>query len=100
MRALLEGHRGGALELQPLMGGFALLARLPFAAFALVGSGSELLVYRLGALPCVAAAALLGLACSRLTEGRSPAARLRFAAPGLLNPPTAPALGAGPPAAD
>jgi hypothetical protein len=86
MRALLEGHLGRALELQPLMGGFALLARLPFAAFALVGSGSELLVYRLGALPCVAAAALLGLACW-----------LCFAALCILNPPIAAALGAGHP---
>ena len=97
MRALLEGHLGRALELQPLMGGFALLARLPFAALALLGNGSELLVYRLGALPCVAAAALLGLACWRLTGGRSPAARLCFAALCILNPPIAAALGAGHP---
>jgi hypothetical protein len=97
IRALLEGHLGRAIELQPLMGGFAVLARLPFAALALVGSGSELFVYRLGALPCVAAASLLGIACWRLTDGRSPAVRLCFAALCILNPPIAVALGAGHP---
>src|SRR2546422_956187 len=94
MRALLEGHLGRALELQPLMGGFALVARLPFAALALVGSGSELLVYRLGALPCVAAAAPLGRAWGPLGGGRARGARFCLAALGILPPPIAAALGA------
>jgi hypothetical protein len=61
--ALAGGHVLRALTVhpQPLMGPFAILARAPFVAVGhLLGAGS-LASYRIGAIPCLAAAGLLGV---------------------------------------
>src|SRR5437870_8143913 len=63
--ALLHGDLHRALASQPIMGAFAVLVRLPFAALAKALGGGELAVYRLGSLPCLLALGLLGLALAR-----------------------------------
>src|SRR5438270_2503578 len=65
--ALAGGHVLRALTVhpQPLMGPIAILARTPFvAAGHLFGAGS-LASYRLGAIPCLIAAGLLGVVLLR-----------------------------------
>src|SRR5947209_10731263 len=65
--ALAGGHvlRSLTVHPQPLMGPIAILARAPFVgAGHLVGAGS-LAGYRLGAIPCLVAAGLLGVVLLR-----------------------------------
>jgi len=56
INALARLDVGGFLQAAPLMGPVSLIVRAPFAALA---GGDQLLAYRLGALPCVAAMAVL-----------------------------------------
>jgi hypothetical protein len=88
--ALLRGDVGKALDLQPLMGSFSILLRLPFAALAQLGDGGISLVYRFGAFPCVFAGGLLGLFVARemRRRGQSVLARLALVAVFVLNPMT------------
>jgi hypothetical protein len=65
--ALLGGHLHAFLAGQPAMGPLSLYLRFPFAALA--GSGA-LDAYRWGALPCVAAVALLGVWLARIARSR------------------------------
>lgn len=67
IRALLRGDVGGFFAVQPLMGSFSILLRVPFAALA-GPDASDMTLYRLGVFPCVAAAGLLGL---WLAQGRA-----------------------------
>jgi hypothetical protein len=60
VEALVHGHFIQFLQLAPLYGG-SLLARAPFALLPGLWGGGELAVYRLLALPCLLAAAALGL---------------------------------------
>jgi hypothetical protein len=99
MNALLDGHVGQFFSMQPVYGGFAVLARLPFAALASGANGGQQLVYQLGALPCVLA--LAGVSWFAVTEmrrrGRPPLTR--FLVGGLLvfNPVTVAAIQRGHP---
>jgi glycosyl transferase family 87 len=61
LHALVHGDLHGFFANQPPMGSFSLYVRAPFAALAGGGHGSELLVYRLGALACLLAAGALSL---------------------------------------
>ena len=70
IRALLDGHLGRALSIQPLMGSFSILVRLPFAALADLTGGGALAVYRLGCIPCLAALGLAGLELARAMSRR------------------------------
>jgi hypothetical protein len=56
--ALLHGHVGGYLARQPLIGLTTIVVRLPFAWLASALGGSELSVYKLGALACILPLAL------------------------------------------
>src|SRR5581483_5127569 len=99
LSALAHGHAGRAIELQPLMGSLSLLLRAPFAALAgAAGAGSEA-VYEAGAVPCVLAAAALGVwfAAELRRAGRPVAAQLLAVLLPVFNPATSGALGAGHP---
>ncbi len=58
--ALVHGHLTEFLRLAPVYGG-SLVLRAPFALLADLWGGGELAVYRLVALPCLLAAAALGV---------------------------------------
>jgi hypothetical protein len=60
--ALARGDFWGAVERQPNMGPFSVILRAPFVAVAHAFGAGDLVSYRVGAVPCVAAAALLGAA--------------------------------------
>ena len=77
--ALARLDLGGFLRAAPLMGPVSLVVRAPFAALA---GGDQLLAYRLGALPCLAAmAVLLYVLLRRDARGRPPGARRRRRSP-------------------
>src|SRR3954471_10037742 len=59
-KALAEGHITQFLALSPSYGG-SLVLRAPFAAVPSLWGGGELAVFRAGSLPCMAAAAGLGV---------------------------------------
>ncbi len=59
--ALVSGHLEQFLRLAPAYGG-SLVERAPFALLAHLSGGGALAVYRMVALPCMLAAALLGVA--------------------------------------
>ncbi len=58
--ALAQGHLGAFLSLAPVYGG-SLVERAPFAALPGLWGGGALAVYRSVAVPCLLAAALLGV---------------------------------------
>lgn len=66
MQALVHGHFAKFAELAPSYGG-SLLLRAPFALLPELWGGGSLAVYRAVSIPCLIAAALLGLwLCSRM----------------------------------
>jgi hypothetical protein len=82
--ALRHGHLGAFFASDALMGSFALLARAPFVALSSLGSASDLDVYRLGVVPCVLAAALLGLCLARTMGRMGQPVYARYAAAALF----------------
>lgn len=58
--ALVQGHLTSFFQLAPVYGG-SLLERAPFALAPSLWGGGELAIYRMLALPCMLAAAILGL---------------------------------------
>jgi glycosyl transferase family 87 len=99
IRALLDGHVGRAFAIQPLMGSFSVLVRLPFAALADLTGGGGLAAYRLGCIPCLIALGLAGLELGRAMGSRG-AGRGACAAAAvicLVNPLTWEALRLGHP---
>jgi hypothetical protein len=74
----------------------SILLRAPFVALS---GGGDLLAYRLGAIPCLLAAGILGLYLARLAAGRGAGwiAQATIAAICLLNPLTFNALSTGHP---
>jgi hypothetical protein len=58
--ALLQGHVVRALQAAPVYGG-SLILRAPFAVLPALWGGGPLAVYRMAALPCLGAAALVGI---------------------------------------
>jgi hypothetical protein len=58
--ALVHGHVTAFLRLAPAYGG-SLVERAPFALVTRLWGGGELAVYRMVAVPCLLAAALLGV---------------------------------------
>ena len=92
--ALAHGDVGGFLAQPPLMGSFSLLLRAPLAALATIDDASQLLVFRLGALPCLLAAGLVAVWVERLMaeRGRPLGWRLVVAGAFLVNPLTIDAL--------
>jgi hypothetical protein len=99
IHALLRGDIRDAVANQPIMGGFAVLVQLPFAALAKASGGGELAVYRLGCLPCLFALGLVGLALAReaARRGATRVAATAIAAVCLVNPLTWEALRLGHP---
>jgi hypothetical protein len=100
IRALAHGRLHDFLATQPVMGSGSLLARAPFAALGVhLGHGSDLDLYRLGAFPCLLAAALLAVYLfGRMRELRRPLLACVLVA-GLvaINPLTSKALRYGHP---
>jgi hypothetical protein len=86
LHPLVNGHLSGAFAHQPAMGWVSILVRAPFAFFA--RHGGSLLEYRLGAVPCVLAAAALGLwlAARMRGSGRALAACALVVAFAVLGP--------------
>jgi glycosyl transferase family 87 len=96
--ALLQGHVTQFLRLAPAYGG-SLVERAPFAALAHLWGGGELAVYRMAALPCLLAAALLGvsLVAQMRAERRPLQARALALVVCVANPITLQALEVGHP---
>ena len=96
VHALARGDVAAFLSHQPDMGPVSVVLRAPFAALA---GGGRLDVYRWGSLPCVLAAALLGLYLAGLARrsGAGPIAQAALAAVCVVNPVTFNALRLGHP---
>ncbi len=96
--ALMHGHAIEFLRLAPAYGG-SLLERAPFALLPGLWGGGELAVYRMVALPCLLAAAALGiwLVARMRTEGRPTLSRAVVLGLCVANPLTLQALEIGHP---
>jgi hypothetical protein len=96
--ALAHGHLLEFLRLAPAYGG-SLIERAPFALMPGLWGGGQLAVYRMVALPCLLAAAVLGVwIVSRMrSEGRSRLARAVALGLCVANPLTLRALELGHP---
>ncbi len=96
--ALVHGHLTAFLQLAPAYGG-SLVERAPFALIPGLWSGGALAVYRAVAVPCLLAAALLGihLVARMRSEGRPLFARALALAVCVVNPLTLRALELGHP---
>jgi hypothetical protein len=96
--ALAHGHLLGFLQLAPVYGG-SLIERAPFALLPGLWGGGPLAVYRIVALPCLLAAALLGvwIVARMRAEGRSRLARAVALGVCVANPITLLALETGHP---
>ncbi|HEY2719416.1 MAG TPA: glycosyltransferase 87 family protein [Solirubrobacteraceae bacterium] len=96
--ALTHGHLSEFLRLAPAYGG-SLVERAPFALLPGLWGGGTLSVYRLVALPCLLAVALLGvwLVAQMRAEGRPRFARTLALAVCVVNPLTLCALELGHP---
>jgi hypothetical protein len=96
--ALLHGHLTEFLRLAPAYGG-SLVERAPFAALPRLWGSGELAVYRMAALPCLLAAALLGtwMLARMRSEGRPLPARVLALILCVANPITLQALEGGHP---
>jgi Glycosyltransferase family 87 len=98
VNALLAGHLGRFLSLAPVYGG-SLIERAPFALMPGLWGGGETATYRMLALPCLLASALLGvwLVARMRTERRSLLARAVTLGLCVANPVTLNALELGHP---
>ena len=96
--ALVRGHVHEFLQLAPAYGG-SLIERAPFALIPGLWGGGDLAVYRMLALPCLLAAAVLGvwLVALMRSEGRSTVARALTLGVCVANPLTLRALELGHP---
>ncbi len=96
--ALIHGHVLGFLRLAPAYGG-SLIERAPFALLPGLWGGGSLAVYRMVALPCLLAAAVLGvyLVSGMRRAGRSNLAKAVALAVCVANPITLRALELGHP---
>src|SRR5580692_6433615 len=96
--ALVHGHLSSFLRLAPVYGG-SLVERAPFALLPKLWGGGELAVYRMVALPCLLAAAALGiwLVGRMRSEGRSTFSRAMALGVCVANPLTLRALELGHP---
>jgi hypothetical protein len=96
--ALAHGHAIEFLRLAPAYGG-SLLERAPFALLPGLWGGGELAVYRMVALPCLLAAAVLGvwLVARMREEGRPTLSRAVVLGLCVANPLTLQALEIGHP---
>jgi hypothetical protein len=96
--ALVHGHLSEFLRLAPAYGG-SLVERAPFALLPGLWRGGDLAVYRMLALPCLLAAAVLGvwLVAGMRAEGRSRLARGVALGLCVANPIMLPALKLGHP---
>ena len=90
--ALVRWDLQGFFAEQPLMGSFSLLVRAPFVAPVFHGTVDA--VYFAGALPCLLATLVLGLALARMAadRGQGPAVQGLVAGLAVLNPLTFRAL--------
>jgi len=90
--ALVRGDLAGFFAGQPLMGSFSLLLRAPFVAPVFHSSIET--VYFAGALPCMLATLVLGLALARLAAERGESSAIQGLIAGLavINPITFRAL--------
>jgi len=98
LQALAAGHLSAFLHLAPAYGG-SLLERAPFALLPGLWGGGALAVYRMVALPCLLASAVLGvwLVARMRSEGRSRLARAVALGVCVANPITLRALEVGHP---
>jgi hypothetical protein len=96
--ALVHGHLSSFLQLAPAYGG-SLVERAPFALIPGLWGGGELAVYRMAALPCLLAAAALGVWLLARMRARGYGTLARAIALGLCvaNPLTLSALEVGHP---
>jgi hypothetical protein len=99
MNALLDGDLSEFFRVQPVYGGFATLARLPFSAIARLADGGEQLVFQFGVLPCLVALGLAGFATVKAMRerGQSPFTQSLVGLVLLFNPVTVAAIQRGHP---
>jgi hypothetical protein len=99
MNALLDGDLSEFFRVQPVYGGFATLARLPFSAIARLADGGEQLVFQFGVLPCLMALGLVGLGLLKAMRHHGQSALTQFVIGVLLlaNPVTLAAIQRGHP---
>jgi hypothetical protein len=83
--ALAAGNLHRFLVEQPLMGLVSVVVRLPFVLVAKLAGAGELVRYRAGALPCLAATAALGIGLIRL-RGLRPRTALLVPALAMVTP--------------
>jgi hypothetical protein len=95
---LAHGHLGEFLRLAPAYGG-SLIERAPFAMSPLLWGGGDIAIYRMAALPCLLAAAMLGvwMFARMRSEARPPLARMVALGLCVANPLTLRALEVGHP---
>src|SRR5204863_3267863 len=96
IQALLHGG-WTELSAQPLMGPVSLMVRAPLVALVQALGPDQLMAYRIGAIPCLFAAALLGLYFWLRLEGRPIELRLLVAGLCVVNPLTFNAMRTGHP---
>jgi hypothetical protein len=98
LHALVHGHVAEFLQTAPVYGG-SLVLRAPFALLVDLWGGGDLAIYRMVALPCLLAAAALGvwLAAEMRRTGRPPLGRSLALALCVVNPLTLGALEVGHP---
>src|SRR5438045_7895436 len=98
LHPLINGNISAAFAHQPAMGWFAILFRAPVVFFA--RHASTLVEYRIGTIPCLLAAAALGLWLASRMRGRcaSLLAAALVVALAVLGPVHSPAVSAGRPA--
>jgi hypothetical protein len=96
--ALVHGHMSSFLQLAPAYGG-SLVERAPFALIPGLWGGDELAVYRMAALPCLLAAAAMGvwLLARMRAQGHGTLARAVALGLCVANPLTLSALEVGHP---
>jgi Glycosyltransferase family 87 len=95
--ALSRGHLQEFFAVQPLMGSFAVIARVPFALAARVAGGGARAVYEAGVAACLLAACALAVGLVRLRGGRRDGALLLVPVLALLTPASRDAVRAGHP---
>ena len=95
--ALIRGHLHEFFAVQPLMGSFAVLARVPFALAARLAGGGARAVYDAGVAACLLAACALAVALVRLRGGRRDGALLLVPVLALLTPASRDAVRSGHP---
>jgi hypothetical protein len=95
--ALVAGHVHAFFAVQPLMGSFSVLVRVPFALAAKLAGGGHLAMYDAGVVPCVLAACALAVGLILVRERRRDALLLIIPLLAVISPASRDAVRSGHP---